>query len=338
MSCIFNREQFRLCKVPVPKGYPQSQTHCGIICVGGVCYMTTSPYPNPRRPLLLLYFLLFLRKVTFRLFDPFYRGEDFENPCIYTSDDTNKIGFPTSFKMMEGSPLMSKPIDKYGLGSYCSDPDISYKDGLFYILNRTSFRKGKTGISEKDYETHSFLIIGKEYNKKIQVLNILHLFEENDVSPCMLYFKGRFIYFSLISSSYNDGKPCKALYMRESKCPTDNSWGYKQVISIEKGQYEPWHISVFEYNNHLYAIIACVKQGEKQRCWQMLGEFSEDLTRLIIYQTPLTDYKSYRGSAFVTQQGEFVLYTTTMNEHIRKGNSVDGREIIMAHMSFQKLL
>lgn len=112
----------------------------------------------------------------------------------------------------------------------------------------------------------------------------------------------------------------------------------KTFINIEKGNYEPWHFSVFDFEDKLYAIIACVRHGEKQRCWQMLGEFDEGLTTLKIYQTPLTDYKSYRGSALVTDYGDFVFYNSVVNEKIKKGKSVDGREVIVASRSFESLI
>ena len=97
-------------------------------------------------------------------------------------------------------------------------------------------------------------------------------------------------------------------------------------------------MSVFQYQNRLYAIIACVKKGEGHRCWQMFGDFDEDLTSLTIYNTPLTDYKSYRGAACVTPEGEFVLYSTTVHEQIKGSKAVDGRDVIMAHMPFKQLL
>ena len=70
----------------------------------------------------------------------------------------------------------------------------------------------------------------------------------------------------------------------------------------------------------------------------MLGEFNQDLSCLKIYQTPLTDYSSYRGAACVNKNGEFVLYNTTVHEKIAGSKSVDGRDVIMAHMQFDKLL
>ena len=79
-------------------------------------------------------------------------------------------------------------------------------------------------------------------------------------------------------------------------------------------------------------------KGIGHRCWQMLGEFDDDLTYLKIYRTPLTDYASYRGAACVTDSGLFVLYSTTVHEKIKGSKSVDGRDVIMAKMPFNELL
>ena len=108
-------------------------------------------------------------------------------------------------------------------------------------------------------------------------------------------------------------------------------------VEVMSNGYLPWHISLFNYGNRLFSIVTCVENGNKSHLWQMLGEFSSDLTRLKIYPRPLTDYNSYRGSAVVISD-EFILYSTTFNERIKGSISVDGRDIIMARMPFQQLL
>ena len=70
----------------------------------------------------------------------------------------------------------------------------------------------------------------------------------------------------------------------------------------------------------------------------MFGEFNEDLTELVIYPTPLTDYNSYRGAAVVRDDGVFVLYSTVLWEHIKGSKSVDGRDVILAQCAFSDLL
>ncbi len=334
---IFKKEDFTLCKVPVPKGYPQSQTHCGVGYFEGKYYLTTSPYPVYKRSKLLIYFLSFIKKISFGHINMLHRGEDYENPCLYVEESRNKKGIPIEYKLLGNGPLMQKPIDKYGLGSYCSDPDLYIEEDNFYILNRTSFRKGRTGIPTSDYETTVHLISFKVKDNNVIDKSIINLWNDQDASPCITKYRDNYIYFSLLTNSYNDGSPCKALFLRTSK-KIQSGWTDKISVSLKKGNYEPWHMSVFCFEGKLYSIISCIYSGSPHRCWTMLGEFNNDLTELIIYETPLTSFNSYRSSALVNEAGEFILYNTTINESIIGGHSVDGREIVMAHMPFSSLL
>ena len=109
-------------------------------------------------------------------------------------------------------------------------------------------------------------------------------------------------------------------------------------VAVESGHLLPWHMSLFSYDDKLYTIIACVEKGDKsKKIWQMFGEFSDDLSKLIVFPRPLTDYNSYRGAALVNEQGIFILYSTTVHEHILGSKSVDGRDVVMAHMPFTDL-
>lgn len=332
MNVIFKRKDFTLCNVPVPNGYPQSQTHAGVVFKDGLYYMTTSPYPNPIRPLWLRYLAAAIWKLSFKRINILYNGEDYENPMLYEAIQLSEHHIPTEFQLVKGSPLMKKPKDKYGTGSFCSDPDLSVIDGSICVLNRTTYRGNET---EKG-ETIVHLMKGTIEKGEFVNENTTPLFKEGYKSPCLIKYGNSYNYFCLDTNSYNDGKPCKALLFRESDDMVH--WSeFKQVL-LDNGDYQPWHMSVFQYKEKLYSIIACVKKGESHRCWQMIGEFNEDMSELKIYQTPLTDYQSYRGAACVTDEGEFVLYNTTVREKITGSKSVDGRDVIMAHMPFSELL
>lgn len=333
MKTIFLRTDFELCYVPVPKGYPQSQTHCGIGIWGDRWILTTSPYPNPKYPKWRIYLYAAINKLSFHKIQLFCRGEKYENPCVYIGRNDK---YPTFFSLVSGSPLMNCPKNKYGLGSYCSDPDLFIENGLFHVLNRTSYRKAKTGVPTIDYETVVHLINFSIENDKVINKEIIDLFHEQYASPCLIKFGDYYYYYCLDTNAYNTGEACKALYVRRSKCIC-KGWSEKIPIKLIKGGYEPWHMSIFTNANRLYSIVACIQKGISHRCWTMLGEFSEDLSSLKIYQTPLTDYKTYRSAAIV-KDGEFILYNTTVHEKIKGGTSVDGREIIMAHMPFDELL
>ena len=109
-------------------------------------------------------------------------------------------------------------------------------------------------------------------------------------------------------------------------------------VEVKVEGYTPWHLSVFSYKSVYYAIVACVKHGEKQRCWQMLGKFNDNLSQLKIFNTPLCDYNSYRGAALVDHSGEFILYNTTVHERIKGSKAVDGRDVVLAHKPFDEVL
>ena len=334
MKVIFSREDFTLCNVPVPKGYPQSQTHCGIVYFGGRYFLTTSPYPNPNRSIWLRYFAAIIRKLSFKKINILYKGEDFENPMLYEAVQFTDYRIPFGFNIIEGSPLMHKPKDLYGAGSFCSDPDISIIDGKIFVLNRATVRGNKKNGTKDETIVH--LIKGTIEERRFKQEDIKRLFIEGYKSPCLTKIGMTYHYFCLDTNSYNDGTPCKTFIHRVS---TDLiNWSNLNPMQIIKGFFEPWHMSVFQYNGHLYSIVACVKKGENKRCWQLLGEFNEDITELKIYNTPLTDYKSYRGSALVDEKGMFVLYSTTVHEKIKGSKAVDGRDVIMAHMPFEQLL
>lgn len=351
---VFDKKDFILCDVPVPVGYPQSQTHAGIAYVqeklGGYSYwLTSSPFPNkkPFRPILNL--KIFLKRYLFNNITQDTvntntnikkKGEDFENPMLYFANEDENGTSPVKFIPFESNPLMDKPDDLYGGGTYCSDPDIFIENTNVYILNRESYRKYYYP------ETKTYgpflrinLVIGKLENNKFVIKNIDTKFTDNDLacSPCFHKYKERYLYMYLVTNSYNDGLACEKMVVR-SDDTIEGKFEDKKNITIEGGKYIPWHFSVFKHKNKLYAIVACVIKGKKGRCYQMLGEFDDSLDNLTIYQTPLTDLKSYRGAAFVREDGVFVLYSTTVHEKIMGSKAVDGRDVIMAHKPFKDVL
>lgn len=340
MKTIFSKTDFVLCDIPVPKGYMQSQTHVGVANNDGACYLTTSPYPSYTIPLWLLFLRVALRKLSFGVLCKPYIAEQWENPCLYIGNIHNNV-YPYKFDLLQDTPLMSTPEPVYGLPAYNSDPDLFVEDGFIHVLNRAVYRTSLNNASKAyDYVSRIYHIYGNIEHTRFNHQGTELLFEtkRNMISPCLTKYHGEYIMTELETYSYNDGNTYDGLYMARSssidgfKCEID--W---EPIPVESQGYLPWHMSLFENDNHLYAIVACVRKGEKQRCWQMLGEFTEDLKKLHIYQTPLTDYKSYRSSAFV-HNSEFVLYNAVVHERIKGSKAVDGRDILMASSSFESLL
>ena len=265
-------------------------------------------------------------------------ADSFENPCLYVNVEDNSYP-PTHFTHLTSNPLMETPDSFYGLPSYNSDPDIFIEDGFVYVLNRTVHRR-PAGLGDSLLDCRLFLIKGKINGSKYRYLGTTVLLDDVSCgSPALTKYGDDYFLFSVSSSCYNTGLTSFSITKMHSNQITGIcNEGVWENVEVEVDGMTPWHLSVFSYKSVLYAIVACVRHGEKQRCWQMLGEFNEDLSGLRIYKTPLSDFNSYRGSACVTDEGLFILYNTTVHERIKGGKSVDGREVMMASMSFGGLL
>ena len=342
MNTFFKKEDFKLCYVPVPKGYPQSQTHSGVSLYKGKYYLTTSPYPSYSETRYKRYFKKILRKLSFDILFPLTRAEAYENPCLYVQDIGN--GIPTAFKLMQQRALMDTPENYYNLPAFNSDPDIFIEEGKIHVLNRPVYRtKLCPGEALNRYEIRLYMISGEIDEERFKLERIFRIASSETrvlISPCFFKYNTEYYILELETNAANDGCSFDGLYKISSKQIDglkDNNMWEKIELSSPK-DILPWHISVFKYNGILYAIITCIKKGEKQHYWQMLGEFNKDLSCLKIFSMPLTDYNSYRGSAVVNDKGEFVLYSTTVQERIVGGKSVDGREVIMAHAPFEDVI
>lgn len=340
MNPVFQRKDFYLCDVPVPSSYPQSQTHSGIAFSEGRYYLTTSPYPVVKYSKLVKYLRIGIRKLTMGLLFKPIIGESYENPCLYVGD-TDCFGFPSKFKPMTSRPLMQTPEQYYGLPAFNSDPDIFIEEGIFYILNRSVLR---TRLLAKGYEsvTNIYLIkgIAEGYRFKQLCNQLIKEWGKPYASPCFTKYNNEYIFTYLDTNSGNDGQTFNGLYIEiMNSIPEIRENREAHKVEVESGNLLPWHMSLFQYEGKLYTIIACVVRGDRERkIWQMLGEFSEDLSRLKVYPRPLTDFNSYRGAAYVNEEGIFGLYSTTVHERIPGSKSVDGRDVVLASMPFSEVL
>lgn len=352
ISSIFKKNDFILCDVPVPIGYPQSQTHAGISYVpsklnGYSYWLVSSPFPNkkPNRLIIIIKKALksiLLKNISIKTKNNNNKvtGEDYENPMLYFANETEKGEPPIKFIPFRDNPLMDKPKDIYGGGTYCSDPDIFIENSDVYILNRETFRRYY--FKEKNqYSSYTRinLLHGKVVDSEFKIINIDTKFTEIDLagSPCIINFNDKYHYIYLITNSYNDGKDIGKLVIRSDNT-IEGRFESKKIARVDGGNFIPWHLSVFQHNGTLYSVVACIIKGNKRRCYQMLGEFDNNLDTLKIYQIPLTNLNSYRGSAFVREDGEFILYSTTVFEKFTGSKSIDGREIIVAHKKFDLIL
>jgi hypothetical protein len=337
---IFQRSDFQLCDVPVPEGYPQSQTHAGVFLYDGVFYMTTSPYPNKRYSRWKSLCRIALRKLSCGLFNE-VDGEYYENPCLYKGETTNVSDIPVRFKPLADNPLVRTPESLNGLPAYNSDPDLFVEDGTFYILNRTLYR---TKMLEHGYESRTIvsLIAGELRDDSFVHIGTRQIKEWNlpFTSPCLTKYRGKYVFSFLDTNSAIDSSTFNGIFFQSVNSIEDLSIDNQYVkIDVDSDVMLPWHMSLFQYKGTLYTVIACVRKGDPERkIWQMLGTFSEDLTELKVFPVPLSDYNSYRGSACVREDGLFILYNTTVCEQVVGSDSIDGRDVILAFKPFDDLI
>lgn len=336
----FKKEDFILCDVPVPEGYPQSQTHAGIAVHNGKFYLTCSPYPLIKYSRLQIYAKLLLQKLTFGKLGQFIDADSYENPLLYEGID-NDGKPPFKFRLLQPAPLMERPQKIEGVQSYNSDPDIFVEGDAFYILNRTYYRN-KNIFNYVAQNALVSLIEGKIHNGAFAINNKEELTktEKSFLSPCITRYNNQYIYTYIESNSAIDGKTFEGIYL--SKCKS--IYDFKKNTSFEKTKIDtddllPWHMSLFTYDETLYTIITCVQKNcPIISMQQYLGKFDKSLSKLHIYRKPLVGLNSYRGAASVLSDETFVLYTTTVYEHINGSESVDGRNVLLAYTSFIELL
>ncbi len=338
MKPIFSEKDLTVCDVPTPKGYPQSQTHSGVAVHSGRVYLTASPYPQIRYSR----FVGHLRGLLFRISGgklPIQHGDIEENPMLYWGE--KGIAAPTMFTPYIGNPIVSLPPALFGYPAFNSDPDIYIEDDDIYVINRQYLRRIPADAKHYVGDSHIRLDMvhfkatgeGAEYQRA----GIFKESDENILSPCLTKWNGKYqlIYLDTFSYLYHDTE-CH-LYM-ESADVVEGQYGERKEIKIESEGFMPWHLSVFWHDDRLYSIVACVKKGHPKRLYQMLGVFDETLATMSIYQKPLVAIPSYRGTAYVTEMGEFVLYSTTDKYPLKGSKAVDGKDVVMGKMPFDDLL
>lgn len=334
----FKKEDFILCDVPVPKGYPQSQTHAGIAVYNGKFYLTCSPYPLKKYSRLQIYAKRLLQKLTFGKLGQFIDADSYENPLLYEGID-NGGKPPFKFRLLQPAPLMERPKKIEGVQSYNSDPDIFVEDDTFYILNR-EFCRAKSINSKFDTKTILHLLVARlgdslEITKRITILEG----QNTMVSPCLGKFRNKYVFCYLDTNSALDGHSFEGLYLKLSDSISNlgEREGYYKV-SFDNDAILPWHMSLFQHADKLYTIITCVEKGNNSKLLQHIGAFSDDLHKLTIYKMPLTDFNSYRSAGLVLQDGSFILYESTLNEKIIGSKSCDGRDILFVSTNFNNMI
>lgn len=322
-SPIFNRNQFELCVLSNPSGYPISFTHAGIAYSqdgynGYHYFLSQSPYP--------------------------LGNDDYENPCFYYANAREGNLPPIVWNAYSGNPLQEDPGDGFN-----SDPDIVFFDDDLYMGNRPYLRNPGTRTSRYQcFNTQKCIIENGEFTFSEPVVmydtTTPPMKVENGIvtvgigSPAIVPMNDGLRIYHLNSSSYNDGKKCPPLYiMQGDNLVTAMNFSFYKYGSILGNNAEAWHFDIFEHDGKLYSIIDCVVDNKIGNAYNFLA-VSDDWENFKIYNRPLSDILSYRSSAMVREDGMFILYLTTLDYKPAGNQTTDGRNILCSYMPFDELL
>lgn len=330
---IFQKQDFALCHVPVPTGYPQSQTHAGVLQYNGRTYLTTSPFPNPQIEISCVRYIKgALRRLSNNKLFRIVPGEEYENPCIYVADKQDA----TFFTPIYNNPLVTKPSNRYGLAAYNSDPDICTIDGYIYILNRQYFRTPNNG-SRIQIQLLKGIINENGYT--LNSIDKIYEGEEQVVSPSMCQVAGRNVFCFIDTKSVNNVKEFSGIYLNTHFTLTNCERIVEKAVKIKlESDYQPWHLSLFAHKDTLYAIVTCIDPYNANRLIQNLGVFNQNIDSLRVLNPPLTTLNSYRSCAYIDNEDNFHFYLTTVHENFAQSSSVDGRNICLTKCKLQQLI
>lgn len=330
---VFQDSDFELCSLPLPEGYPHSWTHAGIEYVeegynGYQYFLTCSPYPN--------------------------YNDDYENPMFYYANSREENLPPIEFVAFKGNPLQEDPGNGYN-----ADPDVIFADSNLYVINRPYLRPDSVWVNIQkclvDSGLFTFSNPTQLYNNKQKPYNFgfLPSYKTTLISPSIIKYGDGYRIYHLATNSYNDNSGCEGVIIMASDTIDGNgSYKFYKTGTISNFNAKPWHFDVFKYHNKLYAIICAYIHEDpfwehipifarftshERKCYQYLAE-SDDGINFKVYDTPLTVINSYRSSAFVREDGVFVLYISTIGYKPEGNNSEDGRNIMMAFRPFKKIL
>lgn len=316
---VFDLEHIEVVYAPVPAGYDYGQTHSGIEFIpGGFLgyshWLSASPYAN--------------------------YNLDWENPCVYYANERTGNIPPVEFTPHIANPLQIRPPATNYYEPFNSDPDIFFDTNKIIVLNRIC----NGHDVEKNLNTAD-IINCQEITSLDAVSNPVTLYSHFEagwigskfgvLSPALLKINDKYRIYHLSSSGGSVNVKCFSISLMESDSLTRN---FKRLNngSIWGNNIEPWHMDVFTYNNKFYAIVNAADWNDGAKNKQYLAESSNGFD-FKIYPTPLIDYNSYRGSAYVREDGLFVLYSTVIEPSLAV-HSVDGREIILCYQDFNTVL
>lgn len=328
---IFKVSDLELCSIPLPAGYPLSWTHPSIEYsqngIGGYNYfLGQTPYPS---------------------------GADvYENPMIYRANARVDNKPPINWIAFPNNPLQEDPQSTLGGIGYNADIDLIIDNGVLYSTCRPYLTRYNLNGAPIQRTWVNSQAINSQFTEATEPIDLYDNYSNNYwgygntlptlVSPAFIRVGDKIRSYHLITTSYNADKTRmrQLVIMEGTDMITPNNFTFKKFGSVLGRDLEPWHIDVFKYQNKYYAIVVCTDMTRTPTSGygaQMLA-VSEDGENFRIYPRPLTTASSYRGTAFVREDGLFCMYTSTVAKIIPQQTSIDGRDIFLASMEFENLL
>lgn len=323
---IFQKSDMEYVKADVPSAYLQGQTHAGIEFVqtgflGYTHWLSASPYAN--------------------------YNLDWENPCVYYANERADGRPPIIFTPHIANPLQTRPAPFGIYNPFNSDPDIYFDDSLqkMFILNRVC-----NGLDITYNETYPTDIINvQEILSLTEASEPSVLFSKYEtttreiLSPSIIKVNGKYRIYFLESRGGSVNVKNEGIILMESNTLDRNFIDIKKGSIFAAGKIEPWHIDIFTHGDKYYAVVCCTDWTSTEANKPLKLYLAESLNGydFYIFKTPLIDYNSYRGSAYVRQSdGLFVLYATVVDAEFIQDPpySVDGREILLCTKDFNNLL
>lgn len=261
-------------------------------------------------------------------------NDDYENPCVYRSDDSLGESIPSTFIPYSKNPLVGK-IGDPGDISFNSDPDIITHGGKVYVLNRPHQRATVPYDLWVEYfestddgagNLTGFTTPVRLYTAMNNGINNIGI-----ASPAIVFWNNNFRIYDLVTTSWNsvDGY-CYGMRIMDSPTMGLNSHSSYTFGRFYGYKLEPWHMSVFEHNGKLYSIMCAKTRGyngpDSGKIY--LGEFDSTGTDLYIHRKPLTDFNSYRGDAYIDDDGNFILYSINYPERSVRVSSIPFDELL----------
>ena len=306
---VIGGDEFAFCKIPVPAGYAQSQTHPAILYIpdtwhGYTHIMATTPYPKA--------------------------DIHYENPCVYYSSNEDS---PIVFTPNPSNPIIPPPSEK---DAFNSDPCLYFENNRLYLLNRRCERTHALREIEVCYSDD-----GMTFSQPVTI--ITETADKKELlSPSMIPHENfKRIYFLNGDAGIGKNGKCSGIDIYEGTSFENSDFAYLttgQFLNSKENGIEPWHFDLFEYEKKLFMVL-CGRNKRRKGIRNQMNTYlavSEDYENFYIFPTPLVKLlKTYRPTAYLDDRICLHLYFSVVGK-VAKDKS--DRAIALVNFDFPLLL